>query len=82
MKIKTKINKWNLLKSFCVVMESINKETTFRMGENICYQSETNMRFISKIYEQLMKLSIKKKKKPAQSKWAEDLTRHFSNYDI
>ena len=43
-------------------MESINKETTFRMGENICYQSETNMRFISKIYEQLMKLSIKKKK--------------------
>ena len=46
-------------------MESINKKTTLRMGENICYQSETNKRLISKIYEQLMKLSIKKKKKRA-----------------
>ena len=62
-------------------MESINKKTTLRMRENICYQSETYKRLISKIYEQLMKLSIKKKKL-AQSKWAEDLTRHFSNDDI
>ena len=38
MEIKTKINKWDLikLKSFCTAEENINKmKTTHRMGENI-----------------------------------------------
>jgi len=39
MKIKTKINKWDLikLKSLCTAKEAINKmKTTLKMGENIC----------------------------------------------
>ena len=64
MEIKTKINKWDLmkLKSFCTAKETINK--TKRQPsewEKIFANEATDKGLISKIYKQLMQLNIKKK---------------------
>ena len=55
MKIKTKINKWDLIKpkSFCTTNKSINKKTTLRW-EKIFANEANDKGLISKIYEQLM----------------------------
>ena len=84
MEIKTKVNKCDLtkLKSFCTAKESINKTNTQPSEwEKIFANEATDKGLISKIYEQLMQLSVKKTKNPIQ-KWAEDLNRHFSKDDI
>ena len=63
MNIKTKRNKWDLIKpkSFCKAKETINKTktTTLRMGENIGSETK-DKRKIPKIYKLLMQLNIKK----------------------
>ena len=84
MEIKTKINKWDLMKvkSFCTAKESINK--TKRQPsewEKIFANKSTDKGLVSKIYKQLMQLNITKRNNPIQ-KWAEDLNRDFSKEDI
>ena len=84
MEIKTKINKWDImkLKSFCTV-----KETTDKMKrqpskwEKIFANESTDKGLISKTCKQLMQLNIKKTNYPIK-KWAEDLNRHLSKEDI
>ena len=61
MKMKTKINQWDLikLKRFCTTKETINK--TKRQPsewEKTLTNEATDKKFISKIYKQLMYLSL------------------------
>ena len=65
MELKTKINKWDImkLKSFCTAKEAINK--TKRQPsewEKIFVNEATDKGLISKIYKQLMQLNVKKTK--------------------
>ena len=61
--IKTKINKWELmkLKIFCTAKETINKmKRQPSEWEKIFANDMTNKGLISKIYKQLIQLNIKK----------------------
>ena len=71
MEIKTKINKWDLmkLKSFCTAKETINKmKRQHSEWEKIFANEATDKGLISKIDKQLMQLNFKKKKQTMQSK--------------
>ena len=72
MEIKTKINKWDLmkLKSFCTAKEAINKlKREPSEWEKIFANEATDKGLISKIYKQLTQLNIKNTNNPSQ-KWA------------
>ena len=84
MKIKTKINQWDImkLKSFCKAKETTNR--TKRQPsewEKIFANESVDKGLISKIYKQFMQLNIKETNNPIQ-KWAKNLNRHFSKEDI
>ena len=67
MRIKAKINKWDLikLKSFCITKETISKvRRQPSEWEKIIANEETDRKLISKIYKQLMQLNSRKIKDP------------------
>ena len=67
MKIKTKINKWNLikLKRFCTPKGTTNKmKRQPSEYEKVFANEATDNELISKIYKQLMQVNIKKTNNP------------------
>ena len=75
MTIKTKINKWDLikLKSFCTAKETLYKtKGQPTEWDKIFANESTDKGFISKIYKHLLQLHTKKTNNPIK-KWAEDL---------
>ena len=84
MEIKTKVKKWDLikLKSFCTAKETISKvKRQPSEWEKIIANETTDKGLISKIYRQLIQLSIRKTNNPIK-KWEKDLDRHFPKEDI
>ena len=84
MKIKTKTNKWDLmkLKSFCTAKETINKmKRQPSEWEKIFANEATDKGLISKIYKQPTELNTKKTNNPIK-KQVEVLNRPFSKEDI
>ena len=84
MEIKTKVNKWDLikLKSCCTAKETISKvKRKPSEWEKIIANQTTDRGLISKIYNQLIQLNTRKTNHPIK-KWEKDLNRHFSKEDI
>ena len=70
MKIKAKINKWDLikLKSFCRTKETISKvKRQPSEWEKIITNEATDKELISKIYKQLMQLKTRKINDPIKN---------------
>ena len=82
MEIKTKVNKWDLIKpkSFCTAKEILSKvKRQPSECEKIIANETTEKGLISKIYKQLIQL--RKPYNPIK-KEGKDLNRHFSKEDI
>ena len=83
MEIKTKINKWDLmkLKSFCTSKESINKTKRQPSEWEKIFANKATDRINLQNIQAAHAVNIKKTNNPIQ-KWAEDLNRHFSKEHI
>ena len=69
--MKTKINKWDLIKLKDISTAKKTMNTTNRLGENICKLCDYKG-LVFEIYKQLMKHNINKTNNPI-NKWAENL---------
>ena len=71
MEIKTKINKWDLikLKTFCTAKETTNKVKRQPSEWEKIARETTDKELISKIHKQLIQLDTREKNNPIQ-KWA------------
>jgi len=81
MEIKTKVNKWDLikLKSFYTAKESINKvKRQPSEWERIIPNETTDKGLISKIYKQLIQINTRKTNNPVKK----CKNRHLSKEDI
>ena len=84
MEIKTKANKWDLikLKSFCTAKETISKvKRQPSKWEKIIANETTEKGLISKIHKQLIQHNARRTTHPIK-KWEKDVNRHFSKEDI
>ena len=84
MEMKTKVNKWDLIKrkSFCIAEETLSKvKRQPSEWEKVIANETTDKGLISKIYKQLIQLSARKMNNPIK-KWAKNLNRHFFKEDI
>ena len=84
MKIKTKINKLDLikLKSFCIAKETINKvKRQLSEWEKIIANVTTDKGLILKVYKQLIQVNTRKANNLIK-KWADDLNRYISKKEI
>ena len=78
--IKTKANKWDLIKlrSFCTAKETLSKvKRKPSEWEKIIANETTYKGSISKIYQQFIQFNTRKINNPIK-KWGKDLNRHFS----
>ena len=76
MEIKTKVNKWDMikLKSFFTAKETISKvKRQPSEWEKILANKTTDKRLISEIYKQIIQLKTRKTNNPIK-KWGKDLT--------
>ena len=77
MEIKTKVNKWDLikLKSFCTAKETLSKvKRQPSEWEKIIANETTDKALISKMYKQLIQLNARKTDNPIK-KWEKDLNK-------
>ena len=84
MEIKTKVNKWDLIKPkiFCIAKETISKmKRQPSEWEKIIAHETTDKGLISKIYKQLIQLNARKTNNLIK-KWGKDINRHFPKEDI
>ena len=79
MEIKSKVNKWDLikLKSFCTANKAISKvKRKPSEWEKILANETTDKGLICKIYKQLTQLNARETNNPVK-KWEKDINRHF-----